>query len=57
MQGFYIKYNKNPPIQLIKIKQAYWPKQRSTWPVTPCIVKFADGKVLEISLYLTTNNQ
>ena len=57
MQGFYIKYNKNPPVQLIKTKQAYWPKQRFTGPVTPCIVKFADGKVLEISLYLTTNNQ
>jgi len=45
------KYSKNMPVELIDVKEAYWPKGGgSSGPLAPCIVKFADARVLEIKM-------
>jgi len=45
------KYNKNMPVELIEVKQAYWPPNGNcSGPVAPCIVKFADGRIFEIKM-------
>ncbi len=40
----------NPPVELLEVGQAYWQKGCGE-PVTPCIVRYADGKILEIKTY------
>jgi len=40
----------NPPMELLEVGQAYWQKGCSE-PVTPCIVRYADGQILEIKTY------
>ena len=40
----------NPPVELLEVGQADWQRNCSE-PVTPCIVKYADGQILEIKTY------
>ncbi len=40
----------NPPLELLEVGQAYWQKGCSQ-PVTPCIVKYKDGRIYEIKTY------
>ncbi|MHC4620903.1 MAG: LolA family protein [Planctomycetota bacterium] len=40
----------NPAVELLEVGQAYWQKGCSE-PVTPCIVKYKDGSILEIKTY------
>ena len=40
----------NPPTELLEVGQPYWRKGCSE-PVTPCIVKYKDGRILEIETY------
>ena len=47
------KHAENPPVELIKIGRPYWQEGCSSCPVTPCIVKFADGKIREVKLLTT----
>jgi len=40
----------NPPVELVEVGQPYWQKGCSE-PVTPCIIKYSDGRILEIKTY------
>lgn len=40
----------NPPVELLEVGQACWLRNCSE-PVTACIVRYADGKILEIKTY------
>jgi hypothetical protein len=43
------KYSKNMPVQLVEVRKARWPKKgKTTGPLTPCVVKFENGKMLLI---------
>ena len=44
------KKSSNPPIELLDVGQAYWQKGCSD-PVTPCTVKYKDGKIFEVKTY------
>lgn len=40
----------NPPVELLEVGQACWLRNCSE-PVTACIVRYADGKILEVLTY------
>ena len=44
-------YADNPPVELVEVKQAYWPEGGgSSGPLVPCVVKFKDGRMKEIKM-------
>jgi hypothetical protein len=44
-------YSKNMPVELIEVKEAHWPKQgQFSGPLAPCVVRFEDGKILQIEM-------
>ncbi len=44
-------YSKNMPVELIEVKEAHWPEQgQSSVPLAPCVVRFEDGKILQIEM-------
>ena len=44
-------YHKDSPLELIEIKKPY-PARGCTGLITPCIVRFADGKAMEVKLVI-----
>ncbi len=44
------KLGKNPPVELVEVGQPYWQEGCRTCPVTPCTLRFADGKLREVRL-------
>ena len=43
---------KNPPVELLKVGPSRWPEPSdgTTLVITPCIVRYANGKVLEVRI-------
>ncbi|MBE3065216.1 MAG: hypothetical protein IMZ69_09405 [Spirochaetes bacterium] len=50
--GWKKAYSKNRPVQIIKIGPTHPPRPNdgTTNPVTPCILKYADGKMREVRM-------
>jgi hypothetical protein len=43
-------YTQNMPVELLEVKETFWPEGQSLGPLVPCVVKFADGKIFEINM-------